>query len=143
MKTPTRLTLAGLGTGALVARMNFALVLSSDRLPGTRTDRSLLLGEQAPQAHNVSLTQGANGSGSAAEEQRLEKILLGTPASERTRRAVLTQSEDSSVPRQAEHDFLSEGDETAPASASARPSPDRQAAVMTGLLLGSPEFQRR
>ncbi len=32
-------------TGALVSRMNFALVMSDDRMPGTRTAWAQLLGE--------------------------------------------------------------------------------------------------
>ena len=141
-------------TGALVSRMNFALVLSSGKLPGTRADWPLLLGApSSPQKINaepVTLTRGAT-SPAAAEELRLEHILLGAPASDRTRSAVLTQSGDSSVPQQAARDFLSRvpdatSDET-PASASAQPaasSPgERQTSTMAGLLLGSPEFQRR
>ncbi len=142
-------------TAALVSRMNFALVLSGDKLPGTRTDGSLLLGDRPVRAQPVAMhaqpiagsaqTAPADSAGldpaAVAEELRLEQILLGSAAGERTRHAVLTQSGDLSVPRQAEQEFLAHG-------AADAPRPDagaatRQAAVMAGLLLGSPEFQRR
>ena len=144
-------------TGALVSRMNFALVLSAGKLPGTRPDWPLLLGEASKTgAQPVSLTSGGAAPATAAKEQRLEKLLLGAPASARTREAVLAQSADSSVPQAAERDFLAgrsdavseaEGGSTTSGQQAApdrqQAAPDRQTVTMAGLLIGSPEFQRR
>ncbi len=78
-------------------------------------------------------------------------LLLGQPASEKTRATVLTEASDETVTEQAATQFdLSgkggKGDYAARGlgrvRANAGPD-DAQAAVMAGLLLGSPEFQRR
>ncbi len=160
-----------ISTGGLVSRLNFALVLSSDRLPGTRTDLFNLLADRRGGAEPVAaaIVSTADAAGALIsqehrqeqlQEQRLEHLLLVTPASARTRQTVLAQARDTAVPRQAELAFLHGADSAAgnPAQPSApAPSPDRQApsldrqlaspdrqlATMAGLLLGSPEFQRR
>ena len=142
-------------TGALVSRMNFALVLTANRLPGVRVDWSGLLGENTatvvPAAHNST----ASVDPVAAKENRLEQLLLGQPASDRTRSTVTGQSNDASVTDQALSQFdlgsasgkgqngnyLPRGMRAAPGPKA--PTDDAQAAVMAGLLLGSPEFQRR
>ncbi len=135
-------------TGALVSRMNFALVLSGDRLPGARTDGPLLLGAQPRSAEPVSLSREGSSSAEGIEERRLEAILVGMPVSDRTRQAVLTQSSDGAAPKQAERDFALPGARVAPAISPSGQSgevsaPERRERVMAGLLLGSPEFQRR
>jgi hypothetical protein len=77
--------------------------------------------------------------------------LLGEPVSDRTRAAVMSQANDASVTEQAETQFDLRGGgkgqaiyrrQAAAAGGNAAPD-DPQAAVMAGLLLGSPEFQRR
>ena len=152
-------------TGALVNRMNFALAMSADRLQGIRTDWTKLLGPTAMAARPVTLQTAGVDSSSAVKEKRLEVLLLGQPVSDRTRATVLAQSNDSTVPIQAAKDFqgggtapttpLPIGGEYDPAMPRGRKGgggdgpqragvpDDRQAAIMAGLLLGSPEFQRR
>jgi uncharacterized protein (DUF1800 family) len=146
-------------TGALVSRMNFALVLSGDRLPGVRTDWSKLLGESGkPIAMDVS-DSGVDPE-VAAKERKLEQLLLGQPLSDKTRVAVLGQSNDVSAAIQAAKEFqlgggggglgkfggggalASEYGLNSAVQKNAAPD-DRQAAIMAGLMLGSPEFQRR
>ena len=153
-------------TGALVARMNFALVLAGDRIGGTRTDWNKLL-TSAPPSRNVPTGAKAQDPEIAAKEAKLEHLLLGIPASDRTRAAVIAQSNDSTAAIQAQKEFQGGGSRAAvPAgiggeynpvlpgatAVSGRPGgasrhsgvpEDRQAAIMAGLLLGSPEFQRR
>jgi uncharacterized protein (DUF1800 family) len=137
-------------TGALVSRMNFALVLSGDKLPGVRTDWTKLLGEPAAAAKTVAMeTEGVDPE-VAAKEKKLELALLGQPLSERTRTAVLGQSGDSTAAIQAAKEFQIGGGGAAGALGAAMaaaqrngPQDDRQAAIMAGLLLGSPEFQKR
>ncbi|WP_263385367.1 DUF1800 domain-containing protein [Granulicella arctica] len=120
-------------TGALVSRMNFALVLAGDRMPGVRIGLGSLLGEGGVQTVSLS-----SDTATREKERRLELFLVGEPVSERTRSAVLRQSEDGSAQEQAVKEFsgaLGDG----PAGGRM----DRQAGIMAGLLLGSPEFQRR
>ena len=151
-------------TGALVSRMNFSLVLSDDRIPGTRTEWTTLLGEGAgtsgvkPVSYSSSAGPSAAPEAAAVKEKRLEMILLGSPVSERTRATVLSQSADTSVAAQAETQFDLGGkgggkgakyvdrglerDQKRLDRQGAGPD-DPQAAMMAGLLLGSPEFQKR
>jgi len=143
-------------TGALVSRMNFSLALSANRLSGTWTSWSTLLAKTQPLSVPAAYAPGAIGDASNAaimKERHLEQILLGQPVSERTRTTVLGQSTDSSMAEQAEMQF-----DLRPASGKGNymprgavagkgqfgpPPDDPQAAIMAGLLLGSPEFQRR
>lgn len=136
-------------TGALVSRMNFSLVMSADKLPGTRTEWSSLLGDR-PAGVAAASYEASNPP--AVKEARLESILLGQPASERTRATVLAQSTDRTMSEQAEVHFdLNSGEQRnymprgnrAGRGANGPGPDDPQAAVMAGLLLGSPEFQRR
>ena len=58
-------------SNALISRMNFALVLSSNRMPGTKTDWAVLLGD----------SDGAPPPTPDVEtENKLEIALLGEPA---------------------------------------------------------------
>jgi hypothetical protein len=87
----------------------------------------------------------------AAKEWKLEQILLGQPLSEKTRAAVLEQSDDEMAAVQAAKEFQlgggkgeRYGEMQALAGVLRNVGPnDREAAVMGGMMLGSPEFQRR
>ncbi len=148
-----------MNTGALVSRMNFALVMTGDKLPGVRTDWTRLL--------SAAVTPGKQGAAAkvdpdadpvtVAKEWKLEQVLLGRPLSEKTRAAVLGQSDDDSVAVEAEKEFqvgsgggvkkkggggLGEMEAMAGPVRNVGPN-DPEAAVMGGMMLGSPEFQRR
>jgi uncharacterized protein (DUF1800 family) len=139
-------------TGDLVSRMNFALGLSSDRIPGVQTDWTRLLGGTDAGMEPAALrTTTANGV-STAKEEKLELMLLGQPVSDRTRSTVLNQFQDQAMQQQAVKDFSIRPNEFEPMAQvlnpamlnqPPRPPLDREAAMMAGLLLGSPEFQRR
>jgi uncharacterized protein (DUF1800 family) len=146
-------------TGALVSRMNFALVLAGDKLPGVRTDWTRLMGQSGAASRPVAM-EGGDGTIDpevAAKEKKLEQILLAQPLSEKTRAAVLSQSNDQTAAIQAAKEFQlgggGKGAAVGPLALAAvlngngpgaRNAPDdTQAAVMAGLMLGSPEFQRR
>jgi uncharacterized protein (DUF1800 family) len=139
-------------TGDLVSRMNFALGLSSDRIPGVQTDWTRLLGETKAGMEPVTLSTGTASEASAAKEAKLEMALLGQAVSDRTRSTVLQQFEDQAMQQQAVKDFSIKPNEFEPMAQvlnpamvrpQNRPPLDREAAMMAGLLLGSPEFQRR
>ncbi len=136
-------------TGDLVSRMNFALGLSSDRIPGVQTDWTRLLGQTGAGIEPATFTSG---DGVAAKEAKLEILLLGQAVSERTRSTVLQQFQNQGMQQQAERDFSIRANEFEPMAQvlnpaalrqTGRPPLDREAAMMAGLLLGSPEFQRR
>ncbi len=116
-------------TGSLVNRMNFALRLAANKIPGVTVTWPV---------------QDASGTTPTpqSEERRLESILVAGGVSDSTRAAVLDQF----------------AQQTGPADPPARPVPisakqvsqtqnttalDRQDQLLSGLLLGSPEFQRR
>jgi hypothetical protein len=135
--------------------MNFALVLSGDRLPGVQTNWPRLLG--APDGmKTVSLNARGPDGAVAVKEEKLEMLLLGMPVSDRTRATVLQQLHDAAAQQQAARNFpikatdaeLMAGAVPGGSMANQEDKPatrvrDQQAAVMAGLLLGSPEFQRR
>ena len=135
-------------SGALVGRMNFAVALSSNRVGGTYVDWDALLGHP----ENVQQSSMGVSTDPAEKEARLEALLLGQPASEQTRTTVIKELDGQAAQQQAEKQFGIQSRDAEPMWAvlnaaaprgPARPPLDRNAAVMAGLLLGSPEFQRR
>ena len=143
---------AWVSSNALLTRMNFALVLAGNRVQGTRIDWQALLGGAA--------VAGA-GLADPATEKQMEVLLLGQPAAEQTREAALSEANTPGVQQQAEQSFRAtpvssgkagmqtgEGGATmlrvkagrGPAPASV---PETPLATLAGLLLGSPDFQRR
>lgn len=127
-----------LNTAALVNRMNFGIRLGHS-LPGVA----------------VGDPSGAQQS-EEAKEQALEKTLLGMEAGEGTRKTVLAQFRNPELQVQAEKSLAATGEQaqnngmTAADVPARRSRPgesvsalDDQTANMIGLLIGSPEFQRR
>jgi uncharacterized protein (DUF1800 family) len=135
-------------TGALVDRMNFALSLAANRLPGITV-------EWAPEMDMSTLDSDAPTQQviptRESEEARLEPILVAGGVSDATRTAALDQFKAQS----AQNPPAQNPPMAAPVAAR-RPAPGgkgRQAApadayeredqLLAGLLMGSPEFQRR
>jgi uncharacterized protein (DUF1800 family) len=118
-----------LGAEALLARMNFALALASNRVPGV----------------SVNFTQDVNQS-AEENESRLEETLLEGPVTEQTHEAVLKEMESPqgiavTVAAFTKGRAAKRGDLFAPAAQhSAQLS---QSTLAAALLLGSPDFQRR
>jgi uncharacterized protein (DUF1800 family) len=104
---------AWVNTGALVARLNFALALSANRLAGTRVDLARL----------VSPEDAADPKKSVAA---LSKALFGGDLSRETRETIEKRLENSMGPADG-----------------VPPSPSMQLPMIAGLILGSPEFQRQ
>jgi hypothetical protein len=143
-------------TGALVNRMNFALSLTANRLNGITTKwpeptNAISLAAPQPDAQKMS---------PESEEARLESLLVGGGVSETTRTAVLQQFEAQSAQAQptapdmtAQAERLRTGGKQVVAMPSvfrAQPNHlppaqpiEKQDQLLAGLLLGSPEFQRR
>jgi uncharacterized protein (DUF1800 family) len=157
-------------TGALVNRMNFALTLAANKLPGITVawpeQAASWTGMQAAQqpasqdgsqfslVHNVAADTAVTPE---TEERRLESLLVAGGVSESTRAAVLQQFEAQATEQQpapyqaAPYQQMDNVASSTPMAAAAKPvSPAQAAAALTrqdqllaGLLLGSPEFQRR
>jgi hypothetical protein len=124
-------------TGALVNRMNFALSLAANRLPGITTNWT----PQSPAADSSLRTP-------QSEESRLESILLASEVSGTTRTAVLQQFEAQNADGGATQPAgrAEPMQVSGPGRQSRSPAPtqqERQDQLLAGLLLGSPEFQRR
>jgi uncharacterized protein (DUF1800 family) len=132
---------AWVSAGALVGRMNFALLLASNKFGGIDG------WTPQPEISLVPATAMENGGASeipsaASEEQRLESLLVQGGVSASTRQAVLDQAQGQGAPDAATGK---------PVAAVAKPVNPNQVAgalekqdeLLAGLLLGSPEFQRR
>ncbi len=93
----------------------------------------------------------AAGTPEAVKERKLEGMLLGVAVSERTRKTVLAQFGDEGMQGNAVKEFGARAEEDGMGGGAGRGAgarrmqaqADPQAAGMAGLLLGSPEFQRR
>ncbi|HUV71019.1 MAG TPA: DUF1800 domain-containing protein [Terracidiphilus sp.] len=119
-------------TGALVDRMNFALALAANRLPGV-----VATWAEVPDLAGAPADTSATPE---SEEARLEAVLIPGGVSETTRSAALQQ-------------FAAQTRQDAglaqPVAARRRnragnaTAVERQDQVLAGLLIGSPEFQRR
>ena len=120
-------------TGALVDRMNFALALASNRLPG-------ITANWTPQA-DLNGPASASVPSPVTEEARLERLLIPGGVSVSTRSAALDQFETRDARNAA---FVRPIAETQ--RSNRRPAPNAlqsQDQLLAGLLIGSPEFQRR
>ncbi len=144
-------------TGALVNRMNFALLLAANKLPGVtvawaaQSDPLQTKIDDGSGPRTVAHSPAGAAPGAVfdpeAEEQRLESLLVAGGLSAQTRAAVLEQFQTQSAPDQPNGNQAS----VMPIPAAARPMNAAQAAarlqrqdqLLAGLLLGSPEFQRR
>jgi len=142
-------------SNALVSRMNFALVLSGGHVPGAHPDWPRLLGD--PEESPVVT------SPNSATELKLESLLLGQPAASHTRETVMDQFTNPATQQTAQQSFELKSDETDDVGAGASflrvntggPKQQKQNSgfqagqpvtpldTMAGLLLGSPDFQRR
>ena len=105
---------AWVNTGALLNRMNFSLALTANRLRGTQVDMEAILGSGAATDSHATL-------------DRAIRVLLGGQVSPQTRDTIEKQLSDPQILRASLDD----------------PTKQVNAAMIAGLVLGSPEFQRR
>jgi uncharacterized protein (DUF1800 family) len=124
-------------TGALVSRMNFALSLAANRLPGITVGFATPL-DAATTPDQPSLAPAFD---SAQEEQRLETQLVAGGVNDTTRTALVQQFE---AQRAAQTPGTAQRAAAKPQNpAQAVTAREKQDELLAGLLLGSPEFQRR
>jgi uncharacterized protein (DUF1800 family) len=138
---------AWVNSGDLLSRINIALALSSNKL-GTATDLDALMKINKPDALD-----------SAQKETKLEAIFLGGELNPQARQTVLQQADQLAAqgPLALPGSDLAKPGAKQPGTMPIRaafvqvmdlptpiPAPaDKQAALVAGLLLGSPEFQKR
>jgi uncharacterized protein (DUF1800 family) len=126
-------------SAALLGRMNFALRLGAGRLPGVKFDPGNLLGRTSA---------GIDPQGDAQKTVAvLENALLNGDVSKQTHQTILNELNDPQLPARAlEAGARTRGDgmvmETATVPQASTQQPP-QAGIIAGLILGSPEFQRR
>jgi uncharacterized protein (DUF1800 family) len=125
MQPPTGYSMkadAWVNSAALLNRMNFALGLGAGRLPGINVNNDALLrGSSQPADSDAAIGMLVNS-------------LLSGDISQRTRDTIRQQLNDPSLLQQAGNNMP---------AANAAPAHPRDVAVIAGLMLGSPEFQRR
>ena len=120
---------AWVSTGELVTRMNFALSLATNHYGGVKPDWSTVVPQPATPVE---------------VEQTLEARIVPSGISDRTRAAVLNQAQSQPAPQPQARIFPPPTDAVAVAArAKITAAQDKQNAQIAGLLLGSPEFQRR
>jgi uncharacterized protein (DUF1800 family) len=105
---------AWVNTGALLTRMNFSLALTSNRLRGAQVNIDSLFGTDSATNPHATLDHAI-------------QLLLGGPASQQTRDTLEKQLDDPQILQASLDD----------------PVKQVNAAMIAGLVLGSPEFQRR
>jgi len=127
-------------TGALVNRMNFALSLAANKFQGVGIAWTPQANVQTP----VGAVLTAPVPTAEAEEQRLETLLVAGGVSASTRTAVLEQfqAQSGTTPT------ITNGSSMPAAAKAMNPAQaakalEKQDQLLAGLLLGSPEFQRR
>ncbi len=129
---------AWVSTNALVTRMNFALTLSGNHLAGTRLNWTGVL---------PAIPEPALKSSPDALEAALEIAILGEPANARTRAAVLSEGTDGNTELTAAQSFKAVPAKAEGGRATRTPTVSgaggTPVTTMAGLLLGSPDFQRR
>jgi hypothetical protein len=119
---------AWVSTGELVNRMNFALTLTSNRFPGILTQ------------WDVPAVTGGGQAALPMFEQSLETRLVPSGVSEKTRAATLEQSEPPATQAQQK---IADDPKAGQKGLAQAAQQERRRAQIAGLLLGSPEFQKR
>jgi uncharacterized protein (DUF1800 family) len=111
-------------SSALLTRMNFALSLTAGKVRGVKVDTAQLAG--GPPAPDLTL-----------ELSTMESKLLAADVSKQTHDSIVAQTQSQSTQGQSMQNQNMQGQNNAPK----QKPPD--ANMIAGLLLGSPEFQRR
>jgi uncharacterized protein (DUF1800 family) len=127
-------------TGALVNRMNFALSLAANRLQGITTTWSSQPMQNESADSRVSRAASPTSADLQAEEARLELLLVAGQVSDSTRSAVMQQfAAQNGGPQN-----VAMSNDAHPRKTARGPNAqEKQDQLLAGLLVGSPEFQRR
>jgi uncharacterized protein (DUF1800 family) len=161
---PTGYTNAGqewVNSAALLARMNFAIALAANRIPGVKVDaarfaedqdtdqmaRALMLTDlsgEARAAIDAALNAQTNPSAATGQAQRTGSAQPDTDGGRRAVRRVDPQPGDNTQPGTTPEDVGGGAKRRPmPAMGLLPPQPVPRPLVIAGLMLGSPDFQRR
>jgi hypothetical protein len=132
-------------TGSLLERMNFALALASNRIPGTRVDLSRFTGNESGAGGSIDKTKAM---------ERFTSVILNGDVSPQTKATLTRQlNEPLPAPSNASSQAMPAGDAQAARGGRglrqmARADTGRvignpEIVKIAGLILGSPEFQRQ
>jgi hypothetical protein len=155
MQPPTgysNMATAWVNSAALLTRMNFGLALTSNKLPGLHCDLPAITGA----------TGAAANANPTLDEAQLERVLLNGVVAEKTHQTVLAEMEKLPEQEQAAQNFAKKAqadNEADPLNSgeAARKNGNRakavnlnvsvvgssESSIAAGLLLGSPDFQRK
>jgi uncharacterized protein (DUF1800 family) len=121
-------------SGALLNRMNFALALTAGKIRGVKVDVAQLVGSSAPSADPAALSN-------------LEAKLLASDVSQQTHDSIVAQTDSAkNAPAPQPDQKMDQKQDQNPNQKNSKPADAAhppEASMMAGLLLGSPEFQRR
>jgi hypothetical protein len=136
-------------SAALLTRMNFGLALAANKLPGLDCDLPAITGA----------TGAATAADPAQDEARLEQLLLNGTVSDKTHQTVLNEMQKLPQQQAAAQNFVEKTaadplDATLNVKKKERPQARQvnlnvslvgasEANIAAGLLLGSPDFQRK
>ena len=166
MQPPTGYSMkadAWVNSAALLGRMNFALRLAAGRMPGVRFDPATLLADsrvaQAPPPAQSPRSGEASDADAARHLAAMESTLLAGDISKQTHDTILKQLENPEAITQQLNQATARPMQQAPDAQELTMAPKRAARmqglpplntappskdnIIAGLLLGSPEFQRR
>jgi uncharacterized protein (DUF1800 family) len=128
--------------GALVNRMNFALLLASNKFGGLPSGWALQSETTVSPAAALTNASPIEIPAPETEEQRLESLLVAGGVSASTRAAVLDQLKSQGTQAGGTGNGFAVADRPIYPAQAARDL-QKQDQLLAGLLLGSPEFQRR
>jgi uncharacterized protein (DUF1800 family) len=134
-----------INSGALLNRMNFALDLASGKIPGVRLDLLKLNDNHEPESSADALrSYGAILIPERNLEETITRLtpLLNDPEIENKIKEAADHSTGETGTSQ-EEPYLMEDDKNTTATNDAKPDSQYQLAQIVGILIGSPEFQRR
>lgn len=137
MQTPNGYSLKAdpwVNTSALLGRMNFAVALAGDKLRGISMDPDRVLGA------GLASGRGAPAADTHLALAELESTLLGGDVSRQTHDTILKQMEGEPASEKSATGNWATGKDDVRAP---KAMPETMASTMAGLILGSPEFQRR
>ncbi|HEX8097610.1 MAG TPA: DUF1800 family protein, partial [Pyrinomonadaceae bacterium] len=132
---------AWVSTGSLLERLNFALALASNKIPGTRVDLARFVGDAAANGPQVDKRRVLD---------RFVEIVLQGNISPKTKETLLKQLSEQATAPTAKTEPDKAADSQANPRAARREIARNDATVgnpevtrIVGLILGSPEFQRQ
>ena len=132
--------------GALLNRMNFGMELAAGEIPGTRVDLPALLDQNDPESPEEALTLLSDRLLPGQHTEELQETLMTLVHDSEYRQKLESQIPDSGGERSVSNPFPKTADNSHNHTPNGNDSGKENTALLariTGIILGSPEFQRR